>query len=153
MTKLRHLPLLSTLLIITGFSLNTYARPLVMLADAAGSMESTDNDPVTSEDWVAGTLVAPDNITQLMSAAATTGGNHVVIADCDSGVQDNGEIQAGIDVCVANATNHGKLVSCVTHYTRALERKGTISKDDRKAIKRCAAHSDIGKGNKSKGDI
>ena len=146
MTKFRHLPLLSTLLMITGLSLNTYARPPVMLADAAGSTESTDNDPVISEDSVAGTLVAPDNIKQLVIAAASTGGNHVVIADCDSGVQDTGDIQSGIDACVANATNHGKLVSCVTHYTKALERSGNISKNDRKAIKRCTAHSDIGKG-------
>ena len=152
MTKFRHLPLLSTLLIITGFSLNTYARPPVMLADIAGSAESTDNDPVSSEDSVAGALVATDNITQLMSAAAATAGNHVVIADCDSGVQDNGDIQAGIDACVANATNHGRLVSCVTHYTKTLERNGIITKNGRKAIKGCAAHSDIGKGNNSTGD-
>ena len=77
-------------------------------------------------------------------------GGHVVIDGCDSGVPDSGGIQSGIDTCVANASNHGKLVSCVTHYTKELERKGAITKDDRKAIKRCAAHSNIGKGNQYK---
>lgn len=151
MTKFRHLPLLSTLLIITGSSLNTHAMP-VTLADVAGSPDSTENDFVLSEEPVAATLVEPDNIAQLMIAAAATGGNHVVIAGCDSGVPDTGDIQAGIDACVANARNHGKLVSCVTHYTKALERNGSISKSGRKAIKRCAAHSDIGKGNNPTGE-
>lgn len=83
----------------------------------------------------------------LLTTQAPVGYGNIVVADCDSGVPDNGSIQSGIDACVANASNHGKLVSCVTRYTRELERNGAITKDDRKAIKRCAAHSDIGKGN------
>ena len=114
MTKDKHLLLVSSLLIISGLSINTYA-------------------------------------TNRGIADAPAGDGHVMIGDCDSGVPDSGGIQAGVDACVANAWNHGKLVSCVTHYTKGLERQGTISKNDRKAIKGCAAHSDIGKGNHSKG--
>ena len=77
----------------------------------------------------------------------TSVGGNVVIGACDSGVPDSGGIQSDIDACVANAGNHGKLVSCVTRYSKDLERKGIITKSDRKAIKRCAAHSSIGKGN------
>jgi len=96
-------------------------------------------------------LLAGLSIHSYASSPAITsmpvGGGNVVIGACNSGIPDSGGIQSNIDACEANAGNHGKFVSCVTRYSKDLERKGIITRSDRKAIKRCAAHSSIGKGN------
>ena len=152
MTKTRHLLLVSTLLLFASFSSDTYARPAT-IPDVAGKQASANKEVIIRQESNGGTLAGPGHIAKpVIAAAPATSSGNVMIDGCDSGVVDIGGIQAGVDMCVANATNHGKLVSCITHYTKTLERNGSITKSGRKAIKLCAAHSDIGKGNNSTGD-
>lgn len=47
--------------------------------------------------------------------------------------------------CEANAKNHGKYVSCVSHATNALKKQKFITGRQKGEIQRCAARSDIGK--------
>lgn len=68
-----------------------------------------------------------------------SGGDNIEIDGCDTGVQDPGGIQAGIDQCEANASNHGQFVRCVAIFTKA---EG-VPQSDRKGIMKCAAHSSI----------
>ena len=53
------------------------------------------------------------------------GGGNVVIGACNSGIPDSGGIQSNIDACVASAGNHGKLVSCVTRYSKDLNARAS----------------------------
>jgi len=50
-----------------------------------------------------------------------------------------------IVACAANAKNHGKFVSCVSHLTKDWLNEGLITAEDKKAITKWAAQSDIGK--------
>ena len=72
----------------------------------------------------------------------------VVIDGCDSGVTNhlatNGcTISDDIAECAANAGNHGMFISCVTRTTQLLLKAGVISGNEKDAIQRCAAESDI----------
>ena len=64
-----------------------------------------------------------------------------MIDDCDTGVEDTGGIQDGIDACEADARNHGQFVRCVARFTRS---EG-MSQADRRPVMSCASHSSIGK--------
>jgi glucose/arabinose dehydrogenase len=72
----------------------------------------------------------------------------VVIDGCDSGVanvvlDDERTVADGIDACAAGARNHGKFVSCVAHFTRALRRAGILSGSEKGAIQSCAGRAAI----------
>lgn len=74
----------------------------------------------------------------------------VVIGGCDSGVPNtlfaNGcTIADLIAQCAANASNHGKFVSCVAELTNMLKADGAITGKQKGAIQSCAAKSSIGK--------
>jgi hypothetical protein len=73
---------------------------------------------------------------------------NVVISTCDSGVPNtvfaNGcRISDGIDDCAQGATNHGKFVSCVSHYTNDLKKDGVITGAQKGAIQSCAGGAPI----------
>ena len=72
----------------------------------------------------------------------------VVIDECDSLVPnqvlaDGSTFNDLIGVCAANATNHGKFVSCVSHLTSEWKKDGLVSGYQRGAITSCAARSSI----------
>lgn len=72
----------------------------------------------------------------------------VVIDGCDSGVDDRfvgccGFISEVIDGYAATATNHGKFLSSVAHFTNDLKWAGIITNREKAAIQRCAAMADI----------
>jgi hypothetical protein len=72
----------------------------------------------------------------------------VVIDGCDSGVANtvfiNGcRISDQIEACAEGATNHGKFVSCVSHYTNTLKKNGTITGAQKGAIQSCASGASI----------
>lgn len=72
----------------------------------------------------------------------------VVIDGCDSGVTNtvfaNGcRISDSIEDCADGATNHGKFVSCVSHYTNDLKKDGTITGAQKGAIQSCAGQANI----------
>jgi hypothetical protein len=50
-----------------------------------------------------------------------------------------------IDLCAADAKNHGQFVSCVAQKTKDLKKQGVITAKERAAIISWAAKSDIGK--------
>lgn len=62
---------------------------------------------------------------------------HVVINGVDTGIPNTGANPAGctfadlvqemIETCLADATNHGQFVSCVSHETNILKRAKTIT--------------------------
>ncbi len=72
----------------------------------------------------------------------------VVIDGCDSGVAntvfaDGCRISDAIEDCADGATNHGKFVSCVSHYTNGLKKQGIITGAQKGAIQSCAGQADI----------
>ncbi len=72
----------------------------------------------------------------------------VVIDGCDSGVsntvQSNGcTVLDDISACAANASNHGKFVSCVSKLTNSLKKAGLITGQQKGAIQSCAAQANI----------
>jgi hypothetical protein len=72
----------------------------------------------------------------------------VVIDGCDTGVSNiplpqGGSISTVIDACAAQATNHGKFVSCVSHAMNDLKKAGLITGAQKGAIQSCAAQADI----------
>jgi len=73
---------------------------------------------------------------------------HVIIDDCDSGVQnkllDNGFMMSDLIArCEAEAKNHGGFVSCVAYFTTNWQGSGLISGKEKDAIQKCAAKADI----------
>jgi hypothetical protein len=84
-------------------------------------------------------LTFPDRIINVPLSGSGSGGDTIMIDGCDTGVEDPGGIQAGIDACAVDASNHGLFVRCVAIFTRA---EG-IPQEDRKGIMKCAAHSSI----------
>ena len=76
----------------------------------------------------------------------------ISIDDCDTGVE-NHDFQDGcsmndlIDKCAEDAEEtiftHGRFVSCVAHLTNQWKREGLIDKNEKGAIQRCAAESDL----------
>ena len=77
--------------------------------------------------------------------AVVTSVSNVMIEGRDTGVADEGGMQATIDQCAADASSHRKFVKCVRKYANGLKRQGIISKQERKAIKKMAKRSDIGR--------
>ena len=74
----------------------------------------------------------------------------IVIDHCDTGVanhvMENGcSVADELQSCADNASNHGKYVSCVSHYAKGLKRDGLIYGSEKGAIVSCAAQSHIGK--------
>lgn len=74
----------------------------------------------------------------------------IVIDGCDSGVPnlllDATEfctLSDWVADCLANATNHGEFVNCVSHLTNALKDAGLISGKEKGAIQRCAAQANL----------
>ncbi len=72
----------------------------------------------------------------------------IVIDGCDSGVsntaQSNGcTVLDNISECAANASNHGKYVSCVAKLTNSLKKSGLITGKQKGAIQSCAAQANI----------
>ena len=98
------------------------------------------------------TTIAPETTTTTAPATTTTttgvtttttvppSGDNIVIDGCDTGVEDTGGIQDGIDACAASASNHGQFVRCVAIFTRS---QG-MSSSDRQPVMKCASHSSIG---------
>ena len=77
--------------------------------------------------------------------AAVTSISNAMIEGRDTGVADEGGLQDAIDQCAADASSHRKFVKCVGKYTKNLKRKGIISKKERKAIKKMAKRSGVGR--------
>jgi hypothetical protein len=77
----------------------------------------------------------------------------IVIDDCETGVENsnlgNGCLMSDlIDKCLADAENqaifvHGRFVSCVAHHTNEWKRGGFITRQEKAAIQRCAARSNL----------
>ncbi len=49
------------------------------------------------------------------------------------------------DLTVTPWKDHGQYQKCVVHYRNALRKSGCLTKDERRTIARCAAHSTCGK--------
>lgn len=78
----------------------------------------------------------------------------VTLAGIDSGVSNrnfsNGEtladrVSALSSQCESQAKNHGKYVKCADDGLKGMRDAGDITKEERKALKRIAAQSSIGK--------
>jgi len=54
-------------------------------------------------------------------------------------------VQDAINQCPCDGKNHGQYVSCVAHVRNQLAKDGTIPKNCKGAVQRCAAHSTCGK--------
>jgi hypothetical protein len=72
----------------------------------------------------------------------------VVIDGCDSEVANillptGCSLSDEIAMCAANAENHGKFVSCVSHMTNDLKKDGIITGKEKSAIQSCAAQANI----------
>jgi len=72
----------------------------------------------------------------------------VTIDGCDTGVVDQlvddcNTISGKIAQCAAEASNHGKFVSCVSAFTNELKKAGGITGKERGKIVSCAAKADI----------
>lgn len=73
---------------------------------------------------------------------------HVVIEDCDSGVQNHVVANGStfndlIGQCATGAANHGQWVSCVTQLANGWKASGLISGQEKGKITSCAARADI----------
>jgi hypothetical protein len=72
----------------------------------------------------------------------------VIIDDCDSKV-DNALMEDGCAIademaaCAREARNHGNFVSCVANEAKSLKRAGIVSATETRALRVCAARSDI----------
>ncbi|HAJ91698.1 MAG TPA: hypothetical protein DCO71_03600, partial [Gammaproteobacteria bacterium] len=112
------------------------------------SNQSDPNVPagsVISQNPAAGATANEGDAVDLVISTGPSGGDNVIIDGCDTGVSDPGGIQAGIDQCEVDASNHGLFVRCVAIFTKA---EG-VPQSDRKGIMKCAAHSSIDGGSGS----
>src|SRR5262249_651705 len=72
----------------------------------------------------------------------------VIIDGCDSGVA-NPPFPTGCTLsdlvmqCADGVNNHSKFVGCVTHLTKALQKVGIITDQQKDVIQSCAAQADI----------
>jgi hypothetical protein len=87
----------------------------------------------------------PDGVDACIGSDTNT---NVTIDGCNSGVPNtvfaNGcRISDGIEACADGASNHGKFVSCVSHYTNDLKKNGTITGAQKGAIQSCASSASI----------
>lgn len=70
----------------------------------------------------------------------------VSVGDCDSGLANDHTFPDGANqndqasVCIANATDHGSLVKCVTHLAKEWVALGLIRPEERSSLVTCAAH-------------
>ena len=72
----------------------------------------------------------------------------VAINGCDTGVEnqlleDGCTISDRILECAAGATKHRRFVRCVKRLTRNLKKAGVITREDKRAIRKCARQADI----------
>jgi beta-lactam-binding protein with PASTA domain len=159
------------LVISTGQALVTVPNVVGdSLAVATGKITAADLVVGTTTDQSSDTVTAGDVISQnpagdteveagsavnlVISTGPASGDDTVMIGDCDTGVEDpSGNIQAGIDACEADASNHGQFVRCTAIFTRGLSSDGIISQADRRPIMNCAAQSSIGKSNISERSV
>ena len=72
---------------------------------------------------------------------------YLMIEDCNTTVPDidvdGTPLSELIDLCSANAKNHGKFVRCVSKTANALKKAGDISGKEKGKITSCAAKSDL----------
>ena len=115
------------------------AADLVVGNTSEQSSETVPEGDVISQDPVGGTEVEAGSAVDLVISSGPSGGDNITIDGCDTGVPLGEEIQANIDQCEANATNHGQFVRCVAIFTKA----DGVPQSDRKGIMKCAAHSSI----------
>lgn len=74
----------------------------------------------------------------------------VILGGCDSSVPNhvlpNGcTVMDLISSCSTVSRSHGRFVTCVAEVTGELEAAGSLTREQKRAIDRCAARSDIGK--------
>ena len=118
-------------------------------------MSQTDRRPVmkcAAQSSIGSPGAVPSSTRDARRSNIDTGNNvvlaslgNIVIEGRDTGVADEGGMQATIDQCAADASSHRKFVKCVRKYANGLKRQGIISKQERKAIKLMAKRSGIGR--------
>ena len=113
--------------------------------DSDGVPDSSDNCPdVSNPDQSEGDGDAFGDACDACPDSIRT--DTVVIDECDSGVAnhlfgDGCTMADAIAVCVANARNHGSLVSCVTHELNDWKKSGMLSSREHGKLTACAAQA------------
>jgi hypothetical protein len=83
----------------------------------------------------------------LVSAAllALGASSAFAVIDCEP-ARCNPQLQSDLSACPCpEASNHGRYVSCVAHTVNKAARDGTIARNCKGKVVRCAAHSTCGK--------
>ena len=122
---------------------NSLMEPAIS-ADLTHGLDLTLNEMVDIG-WFSDRDGVPDGMDSCIGSDQSA---TVVIDGCDSGVAntvfaDGCRISDSIEDCADGATNHGKFVSCVAHYTNDLKKNGTITGAQKGAIQSCAGQADI----------